>query len=77
MRHSKSNSGNFLTIGRKCLQLHRSVVGVSSCVSSSGDKERHIRDQVVFGTDNSIIRKKSLSENLELTELAKKSQGME
>ena len=42
-----------------------------------GDRERHIRDQVVFGTNNPVIREKALSENLVLAELAKKGLGIE
>ena len=57
--------------------VHRCEVGVSSCGFSNEDRERHIRDQVVFGTNNPIIREKALSENLVLAELAKKGLGIE
>ena len=57
--------------------VHRCEVGVSSCGFSAGDKNRHIRDQVVFGTTNTAIREKALSENLELNELTQKGLGIE
>ena len=57
--------------------VHRCEVGVSSCGFSNEDRERHIRDQVVFGTNSPIIREKALSENLVLAELAKKGLGIE
>ena len=57
--------------------VHRCEVGVSSCGFSDEDRERHIWDQVVFGTNNPVIREKALSENLVLAELAKKGLGIE
>jgi len=57
--------------------VHRFEVGVSSCGFNAADKNRHIRDQVVFGTTNMAIREKALSENLELTELTQKGLGIE
>ena len=57
--------------------VHRCEVGVSSCGFSNEDGERHIRDQVVFGTNNHVIREKALSENLVLAKLAKKGLGIE
>ena len=52
-------------------------MGVSSCGFKNEDRERHIRDQVVFGTNNPVIREKALSENLVLAELAKKGLGLD
>ena len=57
--------------------VHRCKVGVSSCGFSDEDRERHIRDQIVFGTNNPIIRENALSENIVLAELAKKGLGIE
>ena len=57
--------------------IHRCEVGISSCGFSVEDKDRHIRDQIVFGTSNSAIREKALSENLDLNELTQKGLGIE
>ena len=52
--------------------LHRCEVGVSCCGFNEGDRDHHIRDQVVFGTTNSQVREKALLENQSLEELMKK-----
>ena len=57
--------------------VHRCEVGVSNCGFNPGDKDRHVRDQVVFGTNNAAIREKALSENLELDQLVMRGQGIE
>ena len=49
----------------------------SGCGFSNEDRERDILDQVVFRTNNPVLREKALSENLVLAELAKKGLGIE
>ena len=71
-RNIKQRSGEEFTAF-----VHRCQVGVNNCGFHVADAERHIRDQVVFGTSSAAVREKALSENLDLKELMKRGQGME
>ena len=57
--------------------VHRCEVGVKGCAFNVADTERHIRDQIVFGTNNDALREKAISENLLLKELYEKGNAAE
>ena len=56
---------------------HRCEVAVDRCGFSAVDRDRHIRDQLVLGTNSTATREKALSENLQLKDLVEKGRGIE
>lgn len=56
---------------------HRCEVAVASCGFSVADRERHIRDQIVFGTQINAIREKALTDNLDLVQIRKRGNAVE
>ena len=56
---------------------HRCEVAVAPCGFNAADVERHVRDQIVFGTSINSLREKALSDNLELAQIKKRGNAVE
>ena len=54
---------------------HRCEVGITGFVAE--DRDRHVRDQIVFGTCVDSVREKGLSNNLSLADLIKTGNALE
>ena len=57
--------------------VHCCILGVKGCQFNVGETERHIRDQIVFGTYNYALREKAISENLLLKDLYERGNAAE
>ena len=57
--------------------VHRIEVAVTGCGFGALDRDRHVRDQIVFGTTDVGLREKAISENLSLTKIWERGNAIE